>query len=573
MFYLLKRGKIYHVRLWVPLDIRCILGRRELKKSLKTSNKREAKIAAKVLSARAEKFYLRARAGVMTDRELEVLAGELISEFTGRIDEHRKARKKPMEFMLDGFPPGLDPSYDLHTVSETFRYVKSLDDVNKLVGMYSARVERLEEEQQTGNYSDFTRRLARRIINEKGLDVRLPSPKWFDENEPEWFDEPPTEFGRVCDTVVSALIAMYSVEEERVRNKRDTPLQREVLAKAESAKPRPKLSDLWKEHHTEYVSRNRWVSGTARKNKTAYDTAVQILGDRELVDYTDADAHLLIENLKKKGNEVGHITYVLGLLSTLWKRALKRPKIWLAEYNPWAEKQPRDTRAECEKKLPYSQAEIEGMFRGLNLERRQVEPEKFWGPLIAMYTGMRLNEVSQLRVEDIADVDGTWTFHICHKPELNQTTKNRKNRTCPVHPTLKKIGFLHYLEERKKSGAERLFENVFLYEGKWKKKIGDWYNRTFEPAHVSKAKEKSFHSTRHTFINWFVQNVELTFTSLSVLKSMVGHLDKTDLSILANAGGITQDVYSDTYPPMKQFGLLKKLDYGVDAGLLERKRG
>jgi hypothetical protein len=87
-----------------------------------------------------------------------------------------------------------------------------------------------------------------------------------------------------------------------------------------------------------------------------------------------------------------------------------------------------------------------------------------------------------------------------------------------------------------------------------------------------KRSTKSLHSTRHTFINWFKQNklngdLKKSVENLSILKSIVGHLEKDELTLRGLADDITLDVYGDGF---KQYGLLRQLDYGVDLEILKK---
>jgi site-specific recombinase XerD len=45
-------------------------------------------------------------------------------------------------------------------------------------------------------------------------------------------------------------------------------------------------------------------------------------------------------------------------------------------------------------------------LRAVNVKK----PHQFWGPLIALYSGMRVNEIAQLYIEDIHNHEGTWEF-------------------------------------------------------------------------------------------------------------------------------------------------------------------
>ena len=93
---LLRRGKMYYVRVHVPKDMIGLFGRAELKKSLKIVDRKEAKAAATALIYRAQTTFLRIRTGMLIDRELEKISVELIEEFSGRLESHKRERKDVM---------------------------------------------------------------------------------------------------------------------------------------------------------------------------------------------------------------------------------------------------------------------------------------------------------------------------------------------------------------------------------------------------------------------------------------------------------------------------------------------
>lgn len=62
-----------------------------------------------------------------------------------------------------------------------------------------------------------------------------------------------------------------------------------------------------------------------------------------------------------------------------------------------------------------------------------------WVPWICAYTGARVNEITQLRAEDICEHKGFWTLHIT--PEAG-STKNGLPRTVALHSHLIDQGFL-----------------------------------------------------------------------------------------------------------------------------------
>ena len=62
-----------------------------------------------------------------------------------------------------------------------------------------------------------------------------------------------------------------------------------------------------------------------------------------------------------------------------------------------------------------------------------------WVPWICAYTGARVNEITQLRAEDVQQIDGHWVFRIT--PEAGRV-KTNEVRYVPVHEHLLELGFL-----------------------------------------------------------------------------------------------------------------------------------
>src|SRR5207237_1081903 len=69
----------------------------------------------------------------------------------------------------------------------------------------------------------------------------------------------------------------------------------------------------------------------------------------------------------------------------------------------------------------------------------------FWFPLIALLSGMRLEEIAGLRLRDLAQDEetGRWFFDV--KPNGERSVKTASSiRKVPVHPELVRIGLLRY---------------------------------------------------------------------------------------------------------------------------------
>lgn len=68
-----------------------------------------------------------------------------------------------------------------------------------------------------------------------------------------------------------------------------------------------------------------------------------------------------------------------------------------------------------------------------------------WVPWLCAYSGARVNEITQMRRQDVFQVDGIWVMLIT--PEAGGV-KDSRHRNVPIHPAILKRGFVSELEER-----------------------------------------------------------------------------------------------------------------------------
>jgi integrase len=137
---------------------------------------------------------------------------------------------------------------------------------------------------------------------------------------------------------------------------------------------------------------------------------------------------------------------------------------------------------------------------------------KFWVPLIGIYQGMRLNEICQLRLEDIKREGGIDFFDIrpdsmgdkkgqAKQEDRGQRTKTASSRRrVPVHPRLIELGFLDFVQGLCE-GNERLFPDLKKdVRGYYSDGFQKWFSRLLDKQKAKEAKT-SFHSFRHNWAN------------------------------------------------------------------------
>lgn len=126
---------------------------------------------------------------------------------------------------------------------------------------------------------------------------------------------------------------------------------------------------------------------------------------------------------------------------------------------------------------------------------------RYWGTLIALFTGMRPKEIWQLRSSQIKEEDGIKYFDI--KTEYDdQSIKTKESgfRKAPIHSKLLELGFLDYINGRDS-------DDYVLHSIKKSKDsdltgyLTSWFNATLlkKLGIVGKPGQKVFYSFRHTF--------------------------------------------------------------------------
>ncbi len=292
---------------------------------------------------------------------------------------------------------------------------------------------------------------------------------------------------------------------------------------------------------TSYLNRpaSKGLSRKSQDKETAtFDLLGSILGrDRPITSITADDctaAHDIISKLppnytKRFGNilpaEMAKRAETEGLaplkaqtqrsyltrLKTLFKYAKMARYI---DYNP-AEiiSLPKDTVRANKKRRPFSMDQLQVIFTsplytgcidddrgafkpGPNVVRRG----RFWVPLLALWTGMRLNECCQLTVDDITNHGDIWVISVRPDPETGKSVKNGdSDRLVPVHPELVRLGFIAFVQRQQQSNAGRLFPElprdvVGYLSGPFSKRYA-----TYLDTLGIRDPKLTFHSFRHNF--------------------------------------------------------------------------
>lgn len=109
---------------------------------------------------------------------------------------------------------------------------------------------------------------------------------------------------------------------------------------------------------------------------------------------------------------------------------------------------------------PFTHDELKVVFGAGFLRWASKYPHRFWGPILGLYSGARVNEVAQLRAADVMHVDGVAGFLVTTRGEGNKVKNTSSLRFVPLAQPVLDAGFLHFVDEVRASGVDRLFPDL-----------------------------------------------------------------------------------------------------------------
>jgi len=288
---------------------------------------------------------------------------------------------------------------------------------------------------------------------------------------------------------------------------------------------------------------------TLRDYETIYARSVSIIGDKKLNAVTREDVIRLRSTLTAEGVKERTCNTHLVHLSSLFRWAVRQNMC----HRNCAEGLllTISCRHDSERKR-FSTNDLQIIFSTIPLEAG--DECNVWIPMIALYSGMRKEEICQLERADVRQEDGVWVFDVNNKGEKDTKTEAGL-RLVPIHSKLTEMGFLEFCEKR---AAGRLAGNLwgFLrWRESWSKKWGGQFNNWFAK-NAQTEKGKVFHSFRHTFIDELKQAGKVK----EVVSELVGHVVK----------GETFGRYGKGYSVQMLRMEVENLSYDIDLTRIEQ---
>ena len=185
---------------------------------------------------------------------------------------------------------------------------------------------------------------------------------------------------------------------------------------------------------------------------------------------------------------------------------------------------------------------------------------RFWLPVIALYTGMRLNEICQLHLDDIhEDDEGVYVFDVRERKGVTDTKTSSSERLVPLHDFLRvALNLPGYVAKLRDEGQTRMFPDLNKRRDGYGQAASRWFASYKVNCGIVEGPggKKDFHSFRHTVSNTLKQLNAEHFPT----QELLGH----------STGSITFGRYGKKYSPkLLKEQVVDRLRYDIDLSHLK----
>lgn len=556
--YLKERAGKYYFRRVLPSDVKQYFPQHEIWKSTRCTSRRKALQMINTWSAKLDDIIMIIRGGWMSTDHIKEIIRQYRNDLLNGFEKHRNQGSSLYDLVTDPAMVGIDWNRDLTAIGNGHPLdggSMTLDQLEHLKGHYREQIK----------YHQQTLHVGENDVSELPLIQVARRYKLKDYNKNEFYREARKAQLYICKIELARLEGDYDNPHDQYTAVATTAEQQPALP--EKSKPSLKLSAAIDKYFTdledtatntpqdEYTGPNLH---TIKEYRAGCALLLEFVGDMQADDLTydhmrkfkAALPKIPSYRTTKRGIRDKSITEAIEIAKKLGLKCLsvdQREKIFSAakRFVEWASSgsiriipyniadtinAPRKSKfaqAPVDARKALTDENIVNMVDGLIAEQANNEfqnyPERYWIILIAIHSGLRVEEIAQLLTSDIKEIDEIPYFDANWLDENGNALDAEGNpikhlksaaakRIVPIHSVLLKLGFMEYVAQVSKAEQPRLWMNLSQAKTtkKWKRKFSDWYNGTdrrfgFRKEYVSDDPKKVFHSTRHTVVNWYKQ--------------------------------------------------------------------
>jgi integrase len=315
---------------------------------------------------------------------------------------------------------------------------------------------------------------------------------------------------------------------------------------------------FWKEKAPQWKPRSKTEYATCPDHMIEFlgaETQLHSVGHEEARGYKKA----LMEKSNEKGKPLSNSTnnMYLGFASSLFGYARKNHHI---DENPFEGLSVSQKMVRVDElRDVFDQEDMKRLFCDSReySEDSPAAPGFFWIPILALYTGCRLEELCQLYISDVRRIDGLWCLSI-EEDRPDKSVKTGEKRVVPLHPFIAEdLNFIEYVKTLTDQEG-RVFPHLKRINDRYGHYFSRWFG-TFKKKCGVVSGKKAFHSFRHTLINHLKQ----AGVAEPYIAEFVGHRNPS----------MTTGRYGKKFDPGKLYEqVVLNLDYGIDLSHLKKSK-
>ncbi|WP_418641708.1 tyrosine-type recombinase/integrase [Vibrio chaetopteri] len=283
---------------------------------------------------------------------------------------------------------------------------------------------------------------------------------------------------------------------------------------------KPKLGDLYQQWLSERLKEKTWTEKTAedieRKFRLFFGWVSPSIA---VMDFNHSKAINIKARLLDKGLAVLTLNKYLQTYGSLFR--------WLKSHgyiqvNPFEGIALKEHRRAQDQRNAFPISCIKSVIDKCSEVSSSAYGKKYYKyvPLIAAYSGMRLNEICQLFKRDIQLIDNLWCITITDEAVGQRLKTPSSKRIVPIHSEIIQSGFFDYIES---NGSDRCFPELKHSRDGYGKNASRWFNERLMKKDFPDL-DCVFHSFRHTVADVMMKSD----VDKGIAKAILGHADDSE---------------------------------------------
>lgn len=336
------------------------------------------------------------------------------------------------------------------------------------------------------------------------------------------------------------------------------------------------ISQVIEEYCDEQVRAGNWTAKTLEENKAIYALWIRIVGDMPIAKYGHPEQRLYRHNISRLPSNINKdvryrnksIDDILALdpasasINTINKN-LQRVSAFLSwavslgylGLNPAAGQAIKSTKRANEERDVFGIDDLRKLFENPEFGSLQQSSYAYWTPLIALFSGARLNEIAQLYLSDFQNISGIDVISINESGDHKSIKTKSSKRLIPIHHELIRLGLLDHVHALREAKESRLFPDLQPTRDGFGQLVSKWFSR-YRVRHGVADSGKVFHSFRHTVTDQLKQKG----IAQERVSALLGH----------ETTGETFGRYGKDFSPQMMLEVVNSLTY--DLNLKPRKK-